>query len=638
MNRNHSNFSNPFPNRSRLRPQDKLPRPDRPGKEYYIPSTPKSNGVTDVSSDAKHYGYVTLVMKGDNYIPGALILAHSLKVVASAHSLIVMITEDVSPKARDALSLLYDYVVNVPYIEYKGLTKEMKTDKQKEKYKEWASGSFTKWNLLNLNQFMKSDKLDKSEDITFEKLLFLDSDKIVISNIDHLFTDETLQCPAGTFSSPWTNKHSTSGLIDYYPKSIQHGEVVPADSIYDALYNNGFVAVGTGMLFRPNEKQYHKFIEMLDRKWISDEYLDNNIDKEKIRMRRIKGKFKVKTNEDTNSEKVPSAKSVDSNVKSSESAESENELNGMESVDTQNEMKSDFKSDFPDAAESKSKPETKVNPDDVEKSEKSLSPISKMALEEKNSDRTIGFRNCYSMLDEQSIVYFYFYHKIPWHYLDVKYNFIPWHFKWLQRDDGSLDIPSVLHFFGTKPWVQSPVEWRDLQAWWGLVFHLLNFAAISKDSYSWNEGQKKLVESFFDLDLMNKLPLEIFVEEQADFVNPEDEMEKRVTSGVRCFWCYELAKRKGLDPDGAIKRNSYKEIEWIFHCPIDPSTGKLCCPKLLNKKNENGLNKENVYDLNEAAKVVAPDDADNGREPTRAMEHEVDEEEVDELAANMNDM
>merc|ERR1719474_518995 len=385
--------------------------------------------------------------------------------------------------------------------------------------------------------------------------------------------------------------------MDHYPKGIQHGDVVPARSIYDALYNSGFVAVGTGMLFRPDAGHYAKFIEMLDRKWISDEYLENNIDKERIRMRRIKGKFAVKR---------PIATKADEGVDSAQSAK-------------------------PDASLA-----ANVEVDDESK-HKSLSPESRMAMKEKNSGRTIGFRNCYSMLDEQSIVFFYFYHKLPWHYLDVQYNFIPWHFKWLQRDDGSnrLEIPSVLHFFGTKPWVQSPVEWRDLQAWWGLVFHLLNYAAAplpddeeEKEGahalplYPWNETERKLVESFFDLDLMNKLPLEIFVEEQTDFADDEDEIAKRVHSGIRCFWCYELTKRQGLGPDGSIKRGAFKEIEWIFHCPIDPSSGKLCCPKLLGS--DSG---KEQYDVTE---MKVQDDVE--RQPTRALVHEADEEEDDEMA------
>jgi len=552
-------------------------------------------------------------MKGDHYIPGALILAHSLRLVESTQPLLAMVTDDVSLRARDALRLLFDFVVEVPYVEYQGHCKRMKTEKQQEKYKEWASGSFTKWNILNLNELMKGSN------VRFRKLLFLDSDKIVLRNIDHLFTDRALRCPAGTFSSPWTNRRCTNGLVDYYPDGIQHGDEVPATSIFDALYNSGFVAVGTGMLLRPNGAEYTKFIEMLDRKWVSDEYLDNSIDRERARMRRLRGKFAVRTAPSTEAQAAGEA----------EGALSENEQPaavGAVAVDT----------DFPDAAEPA--PSTKTG------AEPSPSPVSKMLAEEKASGRTIGFRNCYSMLDEQSIVFFYFYHKVPWHYLDVRYNFIPWHFKWLQRDDGSLAIPSVLHFFGTKPWVQSPVEWRDLQVWWGMVFHLLNYSTRSVDAsdsadgaatdpmYRWDAAQCQLMESFFDLDLMNKLPLEIFVDGQADF--EEDECQKRGNSGVRCFWCYELAKRKGLDPDRLIKEHSFAAIEWIFHCPVDPLSGKLFCPKLLDTTHDADGAK-----AAEGTEAAEGDGAHSGApraDPVRPLPHEEDEEGGDELAESIN--
>jgi len=121
-------------------------------------------------------------------------------------------------------------------------------------------------------------------------------------------------------------------------------------------------------------------------------------------------------------------------------------------------------------------------------------------------------------------------------------------------------------------------------------------------------------------------------------VDESDEVQKRLTSGVRCFWCYELAKRDGQNPDEKIKNNSYEGIEWIFHCPVDPSTGKLCCPKLLetldSKKTIETKHEYEQYDV--AAVDKEPKESDDiGRERKQAMQHESDGEE-DELAATMN--
>jgi hypothetical protein len=45
---------------------------------------------------AQRFCYVLLVMKGDNYIPGALVTAYSLRLTGTKHDLVCMITDDVS--------------------------------------------------------------------------------------------------------------------------------------------------------------------------------------------------------------------------------------------------------------------------------------------------------------------------------------------------------------------------------------------------------------------------------------------------------------------------------------------------------------------------------------------------------------
>jgi len=130
-----------------------------------------------------------------------------------------------------------------------------------------------------------------------------------------------------------------------------------------------------------------------------------------------------------------------------------------------------------------------------------------------------------------------------------------------------------------KPWNLSPLEWRDLQCWWGLVFNLINYSG--KDLYKWNDKQMEVIASFFDLSKVNELPLNLLIND----IDIDNNEKKELRSKVTCFWCYELAKREGLDPIELIKNGNYKPIEWIFHCPIDPLSGKLCCPKL----KQNGL-------------------------------------------------
>jgi len=76
--------------------------------------------------------YTTLVMKGDAYVPGALVMAGSLRNTKTPHDLVCMVTPDVSSKARKQLSLVFDRVIEVPVLEF--TCKPLRTDKQNELY------------------------------------------------------------------------------------------------------------------------------------------------------------------------------------------------------------------------------------------------------------------------------------------------------------------------------------------------------------------------------------------------------------------------------------------------------------------------------------------------------------------------
>ena len=508
---------------------------------------------------------------------------------------------------------------------------EMKTQKQKEKYKEWRCDAFTKWNILQINHLLNAN---------FRKLLFLDADKIVLKNIDHLFTDSSILCPAGTFSSPWTNKRNATGLIDYYPKGIKQGDQIPAKSIHNALYKNGFVAVGTGLLFEPNINEYNKFVKMLDLRWICDEYMDNNLDKEKIKLRRLNNKFKVITDNDKPTSTL--------NVKTDDIVQEQKNVENDENID----KNAKTTSDFPEETEDKEQTEqiTQSQKEDEKKDDNTMDdndPYKKLQIMEKGEKWVIGFRNCYSMLDEQSIVFFYYYHKKPWYYIDVKYNFIPWHFKWLENDDGTLETPYILHFFGMKPWALSPLEWKDLQSWWSLVFNLLIWS--NEEIYGWDQKQTDLVANFFDVDKLNQLPLKEYEKPKTDQDaqdvdvdggdvdggdnnvdggndNENDkESEKKLKSRVTCFWCYELAKRKGEDPENLIKTGETERIKEVFHFPIHPTTGKLCCPQLLNESTNPNQDDVTAHETNEHPAN------ENGNKEQNQTDDEDDDLEDDDL-------
>jgi len=207
------------------------------------------------------YAYVTLVMESDRYVPGALVLAQSLRntcqyTVTGLADLVCMVTSDVSREAIDKLSIIFDYIKVVNVIEKQCRT--LQTKHQKDLYASWINKSFTKWNCLSFN---------------YDKVLFMDADTIAVKSIDNLFE---LPSPAGVFSLPWSSNYTGTisyttgepvGLKDVYaPLGIVNtGDKVPRDLIKQALGEElAFVCWGTSILLPCSPNGTKNFISYLN--------------------------------------------------------------------------------------------------------------------------------------------------------------------------------------------------------------------------------------------------------------------------------------------------------------------------------------------------------------------------------------
>lgn len=112
----------------------------------------------------QRYAYVTL-LGTDDYLPGTLCLAASLKRVKSRYPLLVLCFKSVSSDTMEKLKrrglqtrVLVD-TVTVPGIN---------------------QGGYERWNYT-------FDKLQVFNLLEYEKVVFLDSDMLIVKNIDHLF-------------------------------------------------------------------------------------------------------------------------------------------------------------------------------------------------------------------------------------------------------------------------------------------------------------------------------------------------------------------------------------------------------------------------------------------------------------------
>jgi len=199
------------------------------------------------------YAYITLVMKGDAYVPGALIMGYSLKRISSLDRL-VMVTDDVTLSARNTLSKIFK-VISVSYIEHVArpaavdIARKKKLSKMtnfKDVYASWIDVSHTKWNMLNIGKY--------------KKILFLDADMIILNNIDAIFNLDT---PAGMFISPHAYPYKKEfGFKDYY-REIPLGGKIKLDVIDRATNGEGAVAIGTPVMLTPNKDHFNDFLTEL---------------------------------------------------------------------------------------------------------------------------------------------------------------------------------------------------------------------------------------------------------------------------------------------------------------------------------------------------------------------------------------
>jgi len=189
--------------------------------------------------DMSRFAYATLLMKGDFYVPGALVLASSLKRTGNRADVICMVTEDVSPTACSVLSdsKLFDHVFKVDYINVTP-RQSFESKKIQELYKDITPIILTKFQCLMFEQY--------------EKVCLLDADVVVLRSMDVIFEVET---PAGNFY----NHH---GL---YPPDMRTGDIVPRDSIRRAIRET--VGVFGSPILLPTgadiHRQFQDYIEQL---------------------------------------------------------------------------------------------------------------------------------------------------------------------------------------------------------------------------------------------------------------------------------------------------------------------------------------------------------------------------------------
>jgi alpha-N-acetylglucosamine transferase len=190
-------------------------------------------------------------MKDDSYACGAIVVAESLRKVATKYPIWCMVSDGVSADCEEMLTHYFDNVVRCPLVSYP--TVNMKSKKQNEIYGSWIHMSFTKWNVLCKDYF------------PVDKVILLDADMMIFENIDDLFD---LPGPALTFSSPWAHPYVKGKKFkgSYNPfGEMQHGSVVDRRKIIRG-FSNGILGLGCMVLVEPCNKVFAKMMEILKKR------------------------------------------------------------------------------------------------------------------------------------------------------------------------------------------------------------------------------------------------------------------------------------------------------------------------------------------------------------------------------------
>ncbi|MCL2420643.1 MAG: hypothetical protein FWD03_02190 [Defluviitaleaceae bacterium] len=203
------------------------------------------------------YAYVTFLMRGDGYLPGALVLAYALK-MQTKYDCICLITEDVSHKVRYALNLIYDKVILVNELRIKSSVSTGRSDR---------NVLLTKFEALQLGT---GGNLGQQ----YDKIILLDADILPLGGYDDLFL---LPTPAGIVMEK--KKECYSGAIamsnkwswhSQYENICRHGERIPKEITDRVGYDLSNMGINAGLwVLTPSQLEYRNIVTMLDTPEIS---------------------------------------------------------------------------------------------------------------------------------------------------------------------------------------------------------------------------------------------------------------------------------------------------------------------------------------------------------------------------------
>ena len=189
------------------------------------------------------YAYAALLLGGDSYLPGCLVVGAALRWhVHTTATLVCMIDDSVTQGAREMLGQIYDHVPLVRRLRAhdSGYPKELLADAYRDMY--------TKLHLFDAALF------------PYERVCFVDADLLPIRCFDHLFT---LPAPAAVIES--VDPTSQYAYI-HHMHGVRHGGPVPPAILEVTSDDDVTGGINGGlMVIKPDRARFEDMVARIQR-------------------------------------------------------------------------------------------------------------------------------------------------------------------------------------------------------------------------------------------------------------------------------------------------------------------------------------------------------------------------------------
>ena len=191
----------------------------------------------------ERYAHTTLLMRGEAYLPGCLVVGAALRWhVQTRAALVCLVDDSVSGWARDSLARVYDRVLLVPRLRAheSGFPSEVLSDAYRDMY--------TKLHIFDAGLF------------PYERVTFVDADLLPIRRFDHLFT---LAAPAAVIES--VAPTSQYAWVRHM-RGVRHGRPVPP-AILELTSNQEVTGgINSGLLVvQPDRARFEDMVARIQR-------------------------------------------------------------------------------------------------------------------------------------------------------------------------------------------------------------------------------------------------------------------------------------------------------------------------------------------------------------------------------------